>query len=157
MKRIIFLTLFILIGFVASAQNSMLKTRWIKTLTSSYSSAGTDSVVFSLQPNWGYALQIRPTLGSGCDSIYTSVKMYVSNSDGDAAWTPIADINDTYTASSDTLVTANSVLNAAWMTYATTFQYVRVKVVLLCLDNTNEDNQYRVYLVAKPTYVWNEK
>lgn len=157
MKKILFLLSFILITTVSFGQDSQVKTRWLKTLTSSYLVAGSDSVVFPLQPNWGYALQIRPVLATGCDSIYVSVKGYISNSDGDAAWTPIADINDTYTAVADTLVTANATLNGAWMTYTTTFQNVRVKFVFLCLDNTNEDNVLRVYLVAKPNYTWTNR
>lgn len=162
MKKIIFLLAFILMASLTYGQSSIVKQFTKKTLTSSFAAAGSDSVTYVVQANQDWSLQIFPKLAAGCDSIYTSVKVYVSNSDGantqttdlGTNWTLIR-VNDNalYTTSkADTLVTTNASANGnAWLYAATDgFAYVRIKVVMLCLDNTNEDNVYYLNFVTKP-------
>jgi hypothetical protein len=162
MKKIVFLLAFILMASFSYGQNSIIKQFSKKTLTSTYASAGKDSITFVLQANQDWSLQILPKLAANADSIYTSVKVYVSNSDGantqttdlGTNWTLIR-VNDNalYTTSKpDTLVTTNATANGnAWIHNETDgFQNVRIKVVLLCLDNTNESNVYYINYVTKP-------
>lgn len=158
MKKILFFCAFILLAAIAVGQNSIYKQKDTKLITSTPVTAGKDSVTYTLQAEWDWSIQILPALGAGCDSIYTSVKIYISNSDADAVWTAISDINDTYTASSDTLTNADIALGSAWLTYSTIpFQHSKIKVVLECLDKTPEDNYYYVYFLAKPDYVWSKQ
>ena len=158
MKKFILFIAFIFIATITFGQNSIYKQKNTKLLTSSYVTAGSDSVIYTLQAEWDWSIQIRARYGTSCDSIYTSVKIYISNSDPDAVWTIISDINDTYTASSDTLTNTNALVNNAWLTYSSNpFQFSRIKIVLLCLDNTNEDNYYDIYFLAKPDFVWSKQ
>jgi hypothetical protein len=158
MKKFILFICLILAGSMAFGQNSIFKLKTTKLLTSSYTTAGSDSVIYTLQAEWDWSIQIRARYGTSCDSIYTSVKIYISNSDPDAVWSIISDINDTYTASSDTLTNTNALVNNAWLTYSSIpFQHSRIKIVLLCLDNTNEDNYYDIYFLAKPDFVWSRQ
>jgi hypothetical protein len=158
MKKIILFCAFILLAAIAVGQNSIYKQKDAKLITSTTTTAGKDSVTYTLQAEWDWSIQILPALGAGCDSIYTSVQIYISNSDADAVWTAISDINDTYTASIDTLVTGNIATGSAWLTYSTTpFQHSKIKVVLKCLTKTGEDNTYNVYFLAKPDYVWSKQ
>jgi len=156
MKKIILLFTFILIATLAIGQNSIYKQKDAKLITSSPELAGKDSVTYTLQAEWDWSIQILPALGAGCDSIYTSVKIYVSNSDPDDAWTAI-NMNDTYTSAINTLTEANIAIGAAWLYSTTSFQHSRIKVLLECLDATPEDNTYNVYFLAKPTYTWNNR
>ena len=156
MKKIILLFTFILIASLAIGQNSIYKQKDTKLITSTPELAGKDSVTYTLQAEWDWSIQILPALGAGCDSIYTSVKIYVSNSDPDDAWTAI-NMNDTYTSAIDTLTEANIAIGAAWLCTKTAFQHSRIKVLLECLDETPEDNTYNVYFLAKPTYTWNNR
>jgi hypothetical protein len=162
MKKIVFLLAFILMASFAMGQSSIVKQFTKKTIASDYSAAGKDSVTYVLQANQDWSLQILPKLATAADSIYTSVKVYVSNSDGantqttdlGTNWTLIR-VNDNalYTTSkADTLVTTNATANGnAWLYSATDgFAHVRIKVVLLCLDNTLEDNIYYINFVTKP-------
>jgi len=162
MKKIVFLLAFILMASFAMGQSSVVKQFTKKTITSDDQLAGKDSVIYVLQAYQDWSLQIFPKLGSGCDSIYTSVRVYVSNSDGANTqttdlgnnWTLIR-VNDNalYTTSkADTLVTTNATANGnAWLHNETDgFANVRIKVVLLCLDNTNEDNLYYINFLTKP-------
>lgn len=162
MKKIVFLLAFILMASLTYGQNSVIKQFSKKTITSDYALTGKDSVTYVLQANQDWSLQILPKLAAGCDSIYTSVKVYVSNSDGantqstdlGTNWTLIR-VNDNvaYTTSkADTLVTTNATANGNAWKYdaADDFVNVRIKVVLLCLDNTNEDNVYYINFVTKP-------
>jgi hypothetical protein len=156
MKKLFVLIAFLMIAVIAMGQNSITKEKRSITLTSSYVTAGSDSAIFVLQPQNDWSIQIKPRLGASADSIYTSVRIFVSNSDGDPVWTAI-NCNDTYTATTDTLVTANASLTtyAAWKKDCPSeFYNVRLKVLLTCLDNTNEDNYYYVYFVAKPNVTW---
>lgn len=162
MKKIVFLLAFILMASFAMGQSSIVKQFTKKTISSDYTAAGKDSVTYVLQANQDWSLQILPKLAAAADSIYTSVKVYVSNSDGantqstdlGTNWTLIR-VNDNalYTTSkADTLVTTNATANGnAWLYSSTSgFQNVRIKVVLLCLDNTLEDNVYYINFVTKP-------
>lgn len=162
MKKIVFLLAFILMASFVSGQSSIVKQFTKKTISSDYSAAGEDSVTYVIQANQQWSLQILPKLATAADSIYTSIKVYVSNSDGantqstdlGTNWTQIR-VNDNaaYTTSkADTLLTTNVTANGnAWLyNAASPFYHVRIKVVLLCLDNTNEDNVYYMNLVTKP-------
>jgi hypothetical protein len=163
MKKIVFMLAFILIAVMAFGQSSIVKQFTKKTLTSTYAITGKDSVTYTLQGYQDWSLQIIPKLAAGSDSIYTSVKVYVSNSDGantqttdlGTNWTLIR-VNDNaaYTSSkADTLLTTHVTANGnAWLYNSTTaFYNVRIKVVLLCLDNTNESNVYYMNFVTKPS------
>jgi ABC-type maltose transport system permease subunit len=166
MKKIVFLLAFIFLASFVSGQNSVIKQFAKKTITSDYALAGSDSVIYVLQAQQDWSLQIKPVLGAGCDSIYTSVRVFVSNSDGantqstdlGTEWTEIR-VNDNalYTTSlGDTLVTATATsAYKSWLVDKTSFANVRIKVKLLCLDNTNEDNIYYIAFVTKPDMVWN--
>ena len=162
MKKIVFMLAFLLMAVMAFSQNTVVKQFTKKTLTSTYAVTGKDSVIYTVQAYQDWSLQIIPKLAAGADSIYTSVKVYVSNSDGantqstdlGTNWTLIR-VNDNaaYTTSkADTLVTTNVTVNGnAWLYNSTTnFYNVRIKVVLLCLDNTNESNVYYMNFVTKP-------
>ena len=153
MKKIILLFTFILFAVMAVGQNSIYKQKDTKLITSEPSAAGKDSVTYTLQAEWDWSVQILPALGAGCDSIYTSVKIYVSNSDADDSWTAI-NMNDTYTSAIDTLTEANIAIGAAWLHSTTSFQHSRIKVLLECLDDTPEDNTYYIYFLANPNYTW---
>ena len=157
MKKIILLLMFIFFAVIAVGQNSIYKQKDTKLITSSYVTAGKDSVTYTLQAEWDWSIQVLPALGEGCDSIYTFVKIYVSNSDADAVWTDIA-CNDTYADSKkDTITTDNITTGDAWLFDTTDFQHSKIKVLLECIDNTNEDNTYYIYFLAKPSYTWNNR
>ena len=159
MKKIILLLIFGLFMGLTYGQ-SIMKQRVARTITLATDvAAGTlDSVVFKINPLWEYSVQVRPVLGAGADSIYTSIRTFVSNSDSYAGWTEIrCNDNALYTAvKGDTLVTANATLNGAWMFNPDPilWRYVRLKLLLTILAKTNEDNRYDFYLVAKPPTVW---
>jgi hypothetical protein len=162
-KFFYFLFAFVFLAISAQAQVAV-KTKYSKTVIGNQAAAGVvDTTVIALDPQNDYSIQIRPRLGgltlvpaTPADSIYTSVKLYVSNSSADPSWTQIA-CNDTYTtgapALADTLVTANASLStfAAWkIPTQTDFAHARLKVVLTTLAKTNETNYYYIYFVAKP-------
>ena len=170
MKKILFLlfAFTFLVGYIDVSGQAAVNVKYSKTFIGNPAAAGTtDTTVIALAPDYNYSIQIKPRLGvitgsaSAADSIYSSVKLFVSNSATDPAWTPIA-CNDTYTtgASSmaDTLVTATASLTtyAAWRYLPTLsgFRGARLKVVLTQLAKTNETNYYYIYFVAKPSYAW---
>ena len=162
MKKIIVCLAFVLMASSLIGQQSVVKVFNLKTITSDDQLAGKDSVTYVLQAQQDWSLQIRPKLGTGCDSIYTSVRVFVSNSDGvntqtgdlGTEWTEIR-VNDNalYTTSiGDTLVTANATsAYRAWLVEKSDFGQVRIKVLLTCLDNTDEDNLYYMVFVTKPS------
>lgn len=74
MKKIVFLLAFILMAGFAYGQSSVVKQFTKKTILSDYSAAGKDSIIYVVQANQQWSLQILPKLAVAADSIYTSVK-----------------------------------------------------------------------------------
>ena len=158
MKKVFILCTLLMFAVAMSAQSgqTILKQTVSKTLTASYAAIAKDSVTFEIQSLRDISIQIKPTLAAGADSVYTTVKAYVSNMDGSTAtsWTPIY-CNDTYDVFGDTLLRANAaVANNAWSISKTSLSNVQIKFIITNLDNTNEDNVFKFYYVAKPAYTF---
>jgi hypothetical protein len=156
MKKLVFLLAFIFVTAISFGQSqpSILKQTKHFHITGNHAAAGVaDSMIVVLQPDWLYSVQVWPHLAASADSIYSTVKLYQTNSDGVNAWSAIR-INDNalYTASVfDTLVTGNATNGAFWLYKAEDkFTGVRMKLVITTLAKTNEDNDYTIYFIAKP-------
>jgi hypothetical protein len=157
MKKIIFLFAFVFLAAISFGQGqlSILKLTKHFHITGNHAAAGVaDSAIFIIQPEWDYSVQIWPHLAASADSIYSTVKAYQCNSDGTNVWSPIPKFNDNAaytTAVFDTLVTANATNGAYWIKNMEEFMGVRLKIVITTLAKTNEDNDYTIYLIAKPS------
>ena len=157
--------LFLFLGFIPlmlMGQPAIYKRYDIKTLyvpvTQAWAAATsgkTDSVTYNIQAPAYLSLQVQP-VSNGSDSIYATIKGYVSNTDSTAnIWTQIK-INDnsaTTYGKGDTLVIGNSSLanNSAWKydNGDVCFQNVRFKVVVTQLAATHKSVRYKFYFVAK--------
>lgn len=157
MKKIFVLCTLLIFAISVSAQSgqTIIKQTVSKTLTSAYNSIGKDSVTFEIQSLRDVSIIVKPTLGAGCDSIYTTIKGYVSNDDSGVAWAPLQSNPDYSTKMFDTLRTVNgTTANNAWVLAKTSLSNVKVKFIIKNIDNTNEDNVFKFYFVAKPAYTF---
>lgn len=157
MKKVFVLFALLMFALAMSAQSgqTILKQTVSKTLTASYTAIAKDSVTFEIQSLRDVSILISPALGAGCDSIYTTVKAYVSNDDGGVGWAPLQFNNDYSTKMFDTLRTVNATTNGNdWIISKTSLGNVKLKIIFRNIDNTNEDNIFRFYYVAKPAYTF---
>lgn len=156
MKKICLFVILIFMAAVSFGQGmpSIYKVTDHFHITGNHAAAGVaDSTIIKMQAGWDYSIQVWPHLAVSADSIYSTIKLYQTNSDGINAWSAIR-INDNalYTTSMfDTLVTANATNGAFYLFSADEFEGVRMKIVITTLAKTNEDNDYTIYFVAKPS------
>ena len=157
MKKIFVLCTLLMFAISVSAQSgqTILKQTVSKTLTATYTALAKDSVTFEIQSLRDVSIVVKPTLGAGCDSIYTTIKAYISNDDSGVAWAPLQFNADYSTKMFDTLRTVNATTgNNAWTISKTSLGNVKIKLIIKNLDNTNEDNVFKFYYVAKPAYTF---
>lgn len=157
MKKIFVLCTLLMFAVAVSAQSgqTILKQYVSKTLTATYTALAKDSVTFEIQSLRDVSIQVKPVLGAGCDSIYTTIKAYVSNDDSGSGWTPLQFNADYSTKMFDTLRTVNATTgNNAWSISKTSLGNVKIKIIIKNLDNTNEDNVFKFGFVAKPAYTF---
>jgi len=133
MKKVFVLCTLLMFALAVSAQSgqTILKQTVSKTLTASYAAITKDSVTFEIQSLRDVSIIITPVLGAGCDSIYTTVKAYVSNDDSGVGWAPLQFNADYSTVMFDTLRTVNATTNGNdWIINKTSLGNVKMKIIM---------------------------
>jgi hypothetical protein len=134
--------------------------KYTGTLLGNAAAAGAkDSITITVNPMWDISMQVFPvfcTTPVAGDSIYVSLKAFVSNSLADEVWSPLVGFNDTYsTVYGDTLLIKTTIpTQSVWRYSKTEFPNARLKVLFTTLAKTNENNIYKIYFIAKPQSAW---